>query len=154
MTDLVSLRRRRPATAELPPNADPAHAIRDCAIYVDGVRQRGEVDWQAAIDEVERTCEGFVWIGLHEPTEEQLAPIAGRYGATHWAVYQSQEDLYKFLLVVDFGEKAQFEAFWYGEEARDFRAAMSGYFQNPVVYAPQNIVTEGQAVAPVAAPTA
>ena len=84
----------------------------------------------------------------------QLAPIAGRYGATHWAVYQGQEDLYKFLLVVDFAEKAQFEAFWYGEEARDFRAAMSGYFQNPVVYAPQNIVTEGQAVAPVAAPTA
>lgn len=78
---------------------------------------------------------------------EQVAPIAGRYGGTHWAVYQSQEDLYKFLLIVDFPSKAQFEAYWYGEESREMRAAMSGYWQNPVTYAPFSIVAEGSAVA-------
>ena len=85
-----------------------------------------------------------------EAALEQVAPIAGRYGGTHWAVYRSQEDLYKFLLVVDFPGKAQFEAYWYGEEARDMRAALSGYFQNPVTYAPFHLVTEGSAVAATA----
>ena len=32
----------------------------------------------------------------------QLAPISARYGASHWGVYRSQDDLYKFLVVVDF----------------------------------------------------
>lgn len=85
-----------------------------------------------------------------EAALEQVAPIAGRYGATHWAVYRSQEDLYKFVLVVDFPSKAQFEAYWYGEEARDMRAALSGFFQNPVTYQPFNLVTEGTAVAATA----
>jgi hypothetical protein len=81
-----------------------------------------------------------------EAALEQVAPIAGRYGGTHWAVYRSQEDRYKFLLVVDFPSKASFEAYWYGEEARDMKAAMSGAFQNPVVYVPHNLVAEGSAV--------
>jgi hypothetical protein len=85
-----------------------------------------------------------------EAALEQVAPIAGRYGGTHWAVYRSHEDLYKFLLVVDFPSKSSFEAYWYGEEARDFKAAMSGAFQNPVVYVPFGVVTEGSAVAATA----
>lgn len=77
---------------------------------------------------------------------EQLAPVAGRYGASHWAVYRAMEDRYKFTLVVDFAEKLAWEKFWYGEEASEFRAGMSGGFQNPVVYAPMTIISEGRAV--------
>lgn len=85
-----------------------------------------------------------------EAALSQVAPIAARYGGTHWAVYRSQEDAYKFMLIVDFPSKSSFEAYWYGEEARDMRAAMSGFFQNPVTYAPQAIVAEGSAVAATA----
>lgn len=77
---------------------------------------------------------------------DQLAPITGRYGASHWAVYRSADDRYKFLLTADFADKNDFKLFWNGEEAIDFRAAMSGAFQNPVVYVPHTIVTEGAAV--------
>jgi hypothetical protein len=76
----------------------------------------------------------------------QLAPISARYGAGHWAVYQSTDDLYRQVLIVDFADKMDFQKFWYGAEASEFRAAMSGAFQNPVVYVPQNIVAEGSAV--------
>lgn len=77
---------------------------------------------------------------------EQLAPIAGRYGASHWAVYRSVEDRYKFTLTANFSDKLDWEKFWYGEEAREMRAAMSGAFQNPVTYVPHTLVTEGHAV--------
>ncbi|MFT4035467.1 MAG: hypothetical protein QM679_07820 [Patulibacter sp.] len=82
-----------------------------------------------------------------EAALEQVTPIASQYGATRWAVYRSQEDRYKFLVTLDFPSKKEFEAYWYGDEAREMRAALSGYFQNPVVYAPFSVVTEGSAVA-------
>ncbi len=81
-----------------------------------------------------------------EAALQQLAPIAGRYGASAWAVYRSAEDRYKFILTVDFAEKLSWEKFWNGDEAREFRAAMSGAFQNPVVYVPHTIAAKGEAV--------
>ncbi len=77
---------------------------------------------------------------------DQLAAITPRYGANHWAVYRSSEDRYKFLFTADFGDKNDFQKFWYGDEAIDFKAAMSGAFQNPVVYVPHELVTTGSAV--------
>lgn len=77
---------------------------------------------------------------------EQLAPIAGRYGASNWAVYRSQDDRYRLLLTADFADKGDFQKFWYGDEAQEFRVAMSGAYQNPVVYVPNEIVTSGSAV--------
>nr|WP_143172241.1 magnesium and cobalt transport protein CorA [Pseudonocardia thermophila] len=50
--------------------------IVDCAVYVDGRRLPGRWTHEGAISEVRRRGEGFVWIGLHEPEEEQLAGIA------------------------------------------------------------------------------
>jgi magnesium transporter len=61
-------------------------AIVDCAVYREGCRDAPEVDWRAAIDEVERTGEGFVWIGLHEPDEAQFAGVAERFGLHPLAV--------------------------------------------------------------------
>ncbi len=77
---------------------------------------------------------------------EQLAGIAPRYGANHWAVYRSSDDRYKFLLTVDFADKQDFQKFWYGDEAVDFRASMNGAYQNPITYVPHEIVTSGAAV--------
>jgi magnesium transporter len=55
---------------------DRSTALVDCAVYRDGVRQEGGGTWQEALDDVRRTRSGFLWIGLHEPSEAQLAPIA------------------------------------------------------------------------------
>ncbi|MGI5127641.1 magnesium/cobalt transporter CorA [Pseudonocardia sp. CA-107938] len=50
--------------------------IVDCAVYVDGHRLPGRWTHDGAITEVRRRGEGFVWIGLHEPDEEQITGIA------------------------------------------------------------------------------
>jgi hypothetical protein len=76
----------------------------------------------------------------------QLAPIAGRYGANRWAVHRSTDDRYKFLLTADFADKSDFQKFWYGPEAEEFRVAMQGSYQNPVVYVANTISVEGSAV--------
>jgi magnesium transporter len=64
----------------------------DCAIYVDGRRQE-DVTPEAALDEAVRRG-GFVWLGLHEPTEGELGALADRYGlhplAVEDAVYAHQ----------------------------------------------------------------
>jgi magnesium transporter len=48
----------------------------DCAVYVDGRRLPGRWTHDRALAEVHRRGEGFVWIGLHEPTDEQIKDIA------------------------------------------------------------------------------
>src|SRR5262245_20838722 len=60
--------------------------IVDCAIYVDGERLSGRWSHDAAIEEVRRRGEGFVWIGLHEPTDEQINGIAETFGLHELAV--------------------------------------------------------------------
>ena len=60
----------------------------DCAVYVDGERLPGRFTHDRALAEVRRRGDGFVWIGLHEPTERadhrdrrRLRPArAGRRG--------------------------------------------------------------------------
>jgi magnesium transporter len=78
--------RRQRGHAPVPPNVDVSSAIVDCAIYVDGCRQTTQPDWRSAIDEVDETGDGFVWIGLHEPTEAQFAGFAERFGLHPLAV--------------------------------------------------------------------
>ncbi|MGQ0574114.1 MAG: magnesium/cobalt transporter CorA [Pseudonocardia sp.] len=72
--------RTRPARPELPllPKLRvPLSAyIVDCAVYVDGRRLPGRWTHDRALAEVRRRGEGFVWIGLHEPTDEQITGIA------------------------------------------------------------------------------
>src|SRR4051794_26836338 len=81
-----ALQRRDPRT--LPPR--PAGAPRsqasrrevpdpvvDCAVYVDGRRQP-PVDPREAL-RVARDSGGFVWLGLYEPTEAELAVYADEY---------------------------------------------------------------------------
>jgi len=50
----------------------------DCAIYVGGVRRPGRCD-PADIAAVRSSGDGFVWLGLHDPDEAELATLADRY---------------------------------------------------------------------------
>ena len=59
-------------------------AIVDWALYTDGHRK--PVTSYAEAVEQSRAGEGFVWIGMHEPSEEQLAGIAEDFGLHPLAV--------------------------------------------------------------------
>jgi magnesium transporter len=57
-----------------------ARAIVDCAVYVDGKRLPGHFSHSAALAEVRKRGEGFVWVGLHEPDENQMGDVATTFG--------------------------------------------------------------------------
>jgi magnesium transporter len=69
-------------------------AVVDCAVYRDGVRCPDITSVREALDTVRggRSPEqadgsdGFVWIGLHEPTEAEFAEIAEEFGLHPLAV--------------------------------------------------------------------
>jgi magnesium transporter len=62
-------------------------AVVDCAVYRDGTRVEtaGPLTPHEAMRQVRRDG-GFVWIGLHEPTEAEFAGIAGEFGLHPLAV--------------------------------------------------------------------
>ncbi|HVL85229.1 MAG TPA: magnesium and cobalt transport protein CorA [Pseudonocardia sp.] len=60
--------------------------IVDCAVYVDGFRLPGRWTHDAALAEVRRRDDGFVWIGLHEPDGDQITGIADAFGLHELAV--------------------------------------------------------------------
>ncbi|WP_406009900.1 magnesium/cobalt transporter CorA [Streptomyces sp. NBC_00637] len=59
--------------------------IVDCAVYRDGHRTEGPEDFSDALDEA-RAAGGFVWIGLHEPTEKEFAHVTQEFGLHPLAV--------------------------------------------------------------------
>ena len=90
----VPTTRPRPAGAPRPVRHRPdgMGAVVDCAVYVDGRREPPVDPGEALAAAVERG--GFVWLGLFEPTEEELGAIAEDYGlhplAVEDAVYAHQ----------------------------------------------------------------
>ncbi|WP_037670490.1 magnesium/cobalt transporter CorA [Streptomyces griseus] len=52
--------------------------IVDCAIYRDGHRAQGPEDFSDALEDA-RAGGGFVWIGLHEPSEEEFAHVTREF---------------------------------------------------------------------------
>ncbi|MGY1830608.1 magnesium/cobalt transporter CorA [Geodermatophilus sp. SYSU D01180] len=114
--------RPRPAGAPPPATTRAAgvDAIVDCAVYVEG-RREPPVDPMVALETaVER--DGFVWLGLFEPTEAELGAIAERYGlhplAVEDAVYAHQrpklerydDDLFMVLKTARYVEHEQLTA--------------------------------------------
>jgi magnesium transporter len=82
--DLTMIRtavRRTPVEGPRTGAASPRSAIVDCAVYRDGRRMpaEGPLGFDAAIRNVRDEGSGFVWIGLHEPTEAELSGIAERF---------------------------------------------------------------------------
>jgi magnesium transporter len=83
--------RPRPAgtPAPAPTQRTGGDPVVDCAVYVDGRRQA-----PVAYDEALRAAieqGGFVWLGLHEPTQEELESIAAVYGLHPLAVEDAVE---------------------------------------------------------------
>ncbi len=70
---------RRAASATTPPMQSPRRALAlldaavDWGLYVEGVRQ-DVADFETAVERAARGP-GFVWLGLHEPTQEQLRQL-------------------------------------------------------------------------------
>ncbi len=65
----------------------PQHdsAIIDCALYVDGERQPDDVSVPCAL-EIARRRGGFVWVGLHEPSDADFAELAKFFALPELAV--------------------------------------------------------------------
>ncbi|MEU0942173.1 magnesium/cobalt transporter CorA [Streptomyces canus] len=59
--------------------------IVDCAIYREGHRSEGPEDLSDALDQA-RQAGGFVWIGLHEPTEKEFELVTKEFGLHPLAV--------------------------------------------------------------------
>ncbi|MEU3932314.1 magnesium/cobalt transporter CorA [Streptomyces sp. NPDC029044] len=59
--------------------------IVDCAIYREGQRTEGPEDLSDALGEA-RTAGGFVWIGLHEPTEDEFDHVTREFALHPLAV--------------------------------------------------------------------
>lgn len=69
-----------PQAAGPTPPVPVARAVVDCAVYVDGIRQPSGTDFRSALALVRDTGSGFVWLGLHEPDERQMADVAEAFG--------------------------------------------------------------------------
>lgn len=78
----------------------------------------------------------------------QLAPIATRYGASRYEVFRSLDDRYKFLMSIDFDGKHDWDAFWFGPEFIEMRAACNGWYQVPLLYVWQELVCRGEVEQP------
>ncbi|WP_162469204.1 CorA family divalent cation transporter [Streptomyces adustus] len=59
--------------------------IVDCAVYRDGHRNERPMDLSDALGEA-RAAGGFVWIGLHRPTEEEFGLVTREFGLHPLAV--------------------------------------------------------------------
>ncbi|SHG35871.1 magnesium/cobalt transporter CorA [Streptoalloteichus hindustanus] len=71
----------------IPPIRVPLSAyVVDCGVYLDGRRLPGRFTHAEAVRTVRERGEGFVWIGLHEPDEEQIKGIAETFGLHELAV--------------------------------------------------------------------
>ncbi|MCP2326166.1 magnesium transporter [Hamadaea flava] len=60
--------------------------IVDCAVYVDGVRREGALDYRAALEAARAEPNAFVWLGLNTPRPEEMAGIADAFGLHELAV--------------------------------------------------------------------
>ncbi|MFI5777884.1 magnesium and cobalt transport protein CorA [Nocardia sp. NPDC051570] len=63
-----------------------ARAVIDCAVYIDGQRLPGRFTHAEALAEVRAKECGFVWVGLHEPDQFQMADVAGTFDLHELAV--------------------------------------------------------------------
>jgi magnesium transporter len=87
--------RALPRTKPEPPEASPIRVplstvMVDCGVYVDGNRLPGKYTHTGALAKVHELelagNEAFVWIGLHEPDDDQMQTIADVFGLHELAV--------------------------------------------------------------------
>ncbi|MBA2812068.1 MULTISPECIES: magnesium and cobalt transport protein CorA [Streptomyces] len=84
-------RRRVRVDLSHPARSPLGSAVVNCVTYQDGVRVPGSRDLVDAVEHVRKTDEGFVWLGLHEPTAREFAGIAELFGLHPLAVEDAVE---------------------------------------------------------------
>jgi magnesium transporter len=60
--------------------------IVDCALYHHGVREVAPEDFSDALETARAQGSSFVWVGLHDPTEAELAKVAAEFSLHKLAV--------------------------------------------------------------------
>ncbi|HMJ77460.1 MAG TPA: magnesium and cobalt transport protein CorA [Iamia sp.] len=60
--------------------------IGDCAVYRGGQREGGRLPLERAAQTARQTDDGFVWIGLQQPTAEEVAQVADEFDLPPLAV--------------------------------------------------------------------
>ncbi len=61
-------------------------AVVDCGLYVQGKREPGDFTPDEALRAAEERDDAFVWLGLHQPTLDEMSAIARTYGLHELAV--------------------------------------------------------------------
>ncbi|MFE6550384.1 magnesium and cobalt transport protein CorA [Streptomyces sp. NPDC057746] len=66
-------------------------AVVKCVTYEDGVRVPGDGDLVEDVERLRKSEDGFVWLGLHEPTDNEFAGIAELFDLHPLAVEDAVE---------------------------------------------------------------
>ncbi|MES5822846.1 magnesium and cobalt transport protein CorA [Streptomyces sp. RG80] len=69
-------RRRRRVDLSHPARSPLGSSVVNCVTYRDGGRVPGGSDLVDTVEQVRKHGDGFVWLGLHEPTDQEFAGIA------------------------------------------------------------------------------
>src|SRR3954447_24373863 len=70
----------------------PGDAVIDCALYVGGIRQPGGPSMAEMFADATAAPDAFVWIGLHEPTADEMAEVAEGFDLHPLAVEDALSD--------------------------------------------------------------
>jgi magnesium transporter len=77
LRSVARLARRRPRVDLSHPARSPlGSSVVNCVTYRGGVRGPAAADLVEAVRQVRKSGDGFVWLGLHEPTDQEFAGIA------------------------------------------------------------------------------
>ncbi|MCE7051754.1 magnesium and cobalt transport protein CorA [Streptomyces purpurascens] len=89
---VAGLARRRPRVDLSHPARSPlGSSVVNCVTYRDGVRTPARGDLVDVVERVRKRREGFVWLGLHEPTDQEFAGIAELFDLHPLAVEDAVE---------------------------------------------------------------
>ncbi|MFF4544406.1 magnesium and cobalt transport protein CorA [Streptomyces sp. NPDC001435] len=89
---VARLTRRRPRVDLSHPARSPlGSSVVNCVSYRDGVRVPGGSDLVDTVERVRKHGDGFVWLGLHEPTDLEFAGIAELFDLHPLAVEDAVE---------------------------------------------------------------
>ncbi|OIJ69041.1 magnesium and cobalt transport protein CorA [Streptomyces mangrovisoli] len=84
-------RRRHRVDLSHPARSPLGSSVVKCVTYRDGVRVQGGSDLVDAVERVRKSGDGFVWLGLHEPTDQEFAGIAELFDLHPLAVEDAVE---------------------------------------------------------------
>lgn len=84
-------RRRTRVDLSHPARSPLGSAVVNCVAYQDGSRVPGGRDLVDTVERIRKSDEGFVWLGLHEPTDREFAGIAELFDLHPLAVEDAVE---------------------------------------------------------------